>query len=116
MTRKQSAKQMANVVEIVINALDKTKGGVNTSINNMKDLQRAASAMTTVLVAAGAGVAATLAGVTISGINSADAMGKAAERAQSAVEPFSKLAHAAKLNDVELPKLEVGFKGLNKTI
>ena len=46
-------------------------------------------------------------------INTADEMGKAAQKAGAAAEKFSAIAYAAKLSDVSVEALQVGFKGLS---
>ena len=54
-----------------------------------------------------------LADMTGHAIDTADEMGKAAQKAGAAAEKFSAIAYAAKLSDVSVEALQVGFKGLS---
>ncbi len=107
---------MANIVEIVIRGLDQTKAPFTQSIKNFKDVEKAASGMTTLIVGAGVAAAGALALVTNRAINNADEMGKMAQKAQMPVQAFSQLAHSADMAGVSAEQLKGGFVQLNKNI
>jgi hypothetical protein len=107
---------MPNIVEIVVRGIDQTKAPFTTAITNMAGLEKVAKGLVGVLGGLAATAATSLVALTASAIKTADEMGKAAQRAGLGVEAFSKLAHAAKLADVETKTLETGFKTLNKTL
>lgn len=107
---------MANVVEIIVKGIDQTKAPFTTAITNMASLEKVAKGLVGVLAGLATAAAGSLTALTVSAIRTADEMGKAAQRAGLGVEAFSKLAHAAKLADVETTTLEGGLKAFNKTL
>ncbi len=107
---------MANIVEIVIKAVDKTQKDFGTAITNLKSFEKAASVLTTGVVGAGVAVAGAIAVMTEKSIESADEMGKLAQKAGMPVNQFSKLAYAASLTDTAIETLSLGVKGLNHSI
>ena len=85
--------------------------GVNTAtaLNGLKRFgSQAALALTAVTAA--------LTAITKGAIDSADEVGKAAQKIGVAVRELSGLVYAGKLADATLDDLQTGFKGLNKAI
>lgn len=107
---------MANAVEIVIKALDSTKGGIQSAVKNLDGLASASKA------AVGAAAALT----TAWGLAAAALINKSIEAAAEmehlskstgvTVEDFSRIASIAKRADVDLTTLSTTFKFLNKSI
>lgn len=107
---------MANIIEIVLRAADKTKSGFTTPIRNLKDLEAAAEKLKPALTAVVATAGAALVALSKHAINSADEMGKLAQKAGTTVETFSGWAHVAGLANVEQEKLAKAFKETSKAI
>lgn len=63
-----------------------------------------------------AGITAALTAATKGAINTADEIGKMAQKIGTSVKDLSGLAYAGKLADASLQDLQVGFRGLNKAI
>jgi len=107
---------MANAVEIVIKALDSTKGGIQSAVKNLDGLASASKA------AVGAAAALT----TAWGLAAAALINKSIEAAAEmehlskstgvTVEDFSRIASIAKRADVDLTTLSTTFKFLHKSI
>jgi hypothetical protein len=103
---------MANVVEIVLRAIDKTKEGLTSPIRNLQELGTAIEKVSPAFLTL-AGTAATAFGLMARhSIDTADEMGKLAQKAGQSVEKFSSLAYAAGLSDVSTEALTKGLKDL----
>src|SRR5687767_7260781 len=100
---------MANVVSITINGFDKSTRAFAQAKANVIGLQKVAAALATSWVAMAAAA-------TKSAIDSADALGKMAEKASIPVEALSRLSHAASLSNVESGTLQTGLIQLSKTL
>lgn len=102
-----------NVVSIILRVLDETKAGFTSPLSNIAALQKSVNQLTPAMAGAAAAVGASLAAMTKHGIDNADEMGKAAQRAAVTSESFSTLAYAAKLADVSREQLGSGMTKLN---
>jgi hypothetical protein len=105
-----------NVVELIINAIDNTHKGFTSAITNTADLQKAASAMATVVVAELTAAAVAVAILTDKAIQNAAEMGKMAQRIGEPVQELSKFAYAANIVGIANETMEKGFKKLDVSI
>ncbi len=106
---------MANQVQIIISALDRTQG-FRSVLDNFKRLENGGKSLSTAmsylggvallgLGTAALGVAAALAAMTYDAIKTADETGRLAQQAGLAVEEFSRLSYAAGLAEVSQEQL-----------
>lgn len=107
---------MANVVEIVLRAVDKTKQGFTTPIKNLNDLGKAADKLKPAFLALSATVATAFGLMAKHSIENADQMGKLAQKAGTTVEQFSALNYVADLANVETEKLTKSYKELSRLL
>lgn len=107
---------MANVVEIVIKAVDQTKQGFTMPIRNAGDLGIALDKLKPAFLTLAATAATTFGIMAKHSIDAADEMGKLAQKAGESVESFSSMAYAASLSDVEAGALAKGIKELSLNI
>jgi hypothetical protein len=105
-----------NVVELIINAVDNTAKGFTSAITNTADLQKAASAMATVVVAELTAAAVAVAVLTDKAIENAAEMGKMAQRIGAPVQELSKFAYAANIVGIANEAMEKSFKKLDVAI
>jgi hypothetical protein len=105
-----------NVVEIIISAIDQTHKGFTSAINNTADLQKAASAMATVVVTELTAAAVAVAVLTDKAISNAAEMGKMAQRIGEPVQELSKFAYAANVVGIANDSMEKGIKKLDVAI
>lgn len=96
--------------------MDKTKSGFTTPIKNINDLGAALDKLKPAMFAVAATAGAAFLALSKSAINSADDMGKLAQKAGTTVETFSGMAYAAAQNDLEQEKLAKAFKETAKAI
>lgn len=106
---------------IVITAVDKTAPAINSAAAGLERLGSASEKIKDSLAAlAGAsaitGLATSFAFAVKGAIDTADEMGKMAEKAGLAVETFSALAYAAKKTDVPIETMQQGIKKLSVSI
>jgi hypothetical protein len=104
---------MANIVEILLKASDRTGPGFRGALGNVRALTNAVGQYAT--LAAGAAVAS-VAALTKNAIDYADEMGKAAQRTGIGVEALSRLRFAASLSDVELDTLQTSVRHLSNNL
>lgn len=107
---------MANIVQVVLQGVDKLTGPFTVALNSTKNIEKAFNGLATATLAAGTTAVTTLTALTISAINTADEMGKMAQRIGMPVEALSRLAFAAKLSNVANEQLETGLKKLSNTL
>lgn len=108
---------MANVVQIVINGIDRSDKAFATSKSNLIALEKIAkTAAISFAVLAGAvasQAAQAMFDFTRQAINTADEMGKLAQKTGIAVEDFSRLSYAAELSELDTNQLRIAIKGLS---
>lgn len=102
---------MANAVEIVIKALDSTRGGFSSALKNVQGFSKAASAMGGLAVAAGAAVGTAFFAAAKSFADSADELGKMSEKTGIATETLSKLKFVADENNLSWEQMQKAFRG-----
>lgn len=107
---------MANVVQLVITALDKTKAGLASPIKSLGDLQSAVKNLAPAFALIGTAAAGAFAVMARNAINAADETGKAAQKLGLTTEALSGLRHAAALADVSNEQLSTGIKQLSKNL
>jgi hypothetical protein len=107
---------MANTVQLVINALDKTKPGSASAVKNLNDISKAAAVLGPVLVASAAAIGASFAAMVDSSIDLAEGFNKAAQKAGTTVEGFSAMSYAAKLADVSNDQLVKTYRELGDVL
>jgi hypothetical protein len=107
---------MANIVDIIIRGIDKTKAGLNAPIRNLKDLGGAAANLAGPMKLAAAATAGAFAYMVKSSIDLADHMAKTSQKIGVPVETLSALKHAASLSGVEFESLTTGLKKMNKNM
>jgi len=102
---------MANAVEIVIKALDSTKGGFASALKNVQGFSKAAGALGGLAVAAGAAVGTAFAAAAKSFADNADELGKMSEKTGIATETLSKLKFVAEENNLSWEQMQKAFRG-----
>jgi hypothetical protein len=107
---------VANIVEIIIKGVDKTKDGFTGAINNLGDFEKRIGQVTPFLTGLATAAVAAFGAMARHSINAADEMGRLAQSAGVTVEQFSGLAVAAGDSDVEVGKLNTGLGQLSKNI
>src|SRR5687768_10830324 len=105
---------MANVVSITLNAIDKTKAGFTGPIKNLSDLEKRIDQIKPAVMTLAATAAAAFGVMMNHAINTADEMGKLAQKSGVTTEAFSSLAYAANQADLGNDKLAKAFKELSK--
>lgn len=107
---------MANVVQIVLKALDQTKAGFTGPIKNLQDLEKRIDQVKPAIMTMAATAAAAFGAMTVHAINTADEMGKLAQKSGVTTEVFSSMAYAANQADLDSGKLVKTFKELSKNL
>jgi len=107
---------VANIVEIVIRGIDKTKDGFTGPIKNLGDLEAKLAKVQPVLIALAATAAAAFASMVTHQINVADETGKMAQKVGVATEALSTMRFAAGLSDVTNETLATSFKKLSQEV
>jgi hypothetical protein len=107
---------MANVVSIVLRALDQTKAGFTGPIKNLQDLEKRIDQVKPAMIALATTAAAAFGAMVNHAINTQDEMGKLAQKAGQTVEEFSSMAYAANESEVGGDKLAKMFKELSKNM
>lgn len=107
---------MANVVEIIIRGIDKTKEGFTSPVKNLNDLGKAVDKVKPFFIAMATTAAAAFTAMAHHAIESADELGKLAQKAGTTVEVFSSLAYAAGQSDLGNVQLAKGFKEISKNL
>lgn len=103
---------MANVVQIVIKALDQTKAAFVGPIKNLEDLGKRAETASKVLLGVGVAAAGGLSVLVKNAIDAAEEVGKMSEKVGVSTENLSTLA----TNSEKLQSLGDAFRHLNKAI
>jgi hypothetical protein len=108
---------MASVVQIVINGIDRSDKAFAQSKSNLIALEKVAKIAATsfALLAASISTQAAKAMVELTreSINTADEMGKLAQKTGTTVEDLSRLSYAAELSEVDTNQLRVAIKFLS---
>ncbi len=107
---------MANVVEIVLKAVDRTKSGFTSPIKNLTDLGGALDKVKPAFLTLAATAGAAFGVMAKHAVDLNDEMGKSAQKAGTSVEKFSALAYAAQLSNVSTEALTKGFKELSSSM
>jgi hypothetical protein len=107
---------MANVVQIVLTALDKTKQGFNAPIKNLNDLGAAVDKIKPAFLTLATAAAAAFGVMAKHAVNRADELGKLAQKAGDTVEAFSSLNYTSELSNIESEKLIKAYKELSKSL
>lgn len=106
--------KMANVVQIVLNALDKTKQGFTAPIKNLKDLGAAVDKVKPAFLTLAATASAAFAVMARQAVNRADEMNLLAQKAGTTTEEFSALNYVSELADLQTQNLVKSYKELSK--
>jgi hypothetical protein len=110
---------MANVVQIVISALNKTGQGLTAPIRSLDDLQKAASKLRPAMMAMAATAGAAAVYMANKFLDTADAANKSAQATGLTAEAFTSLSYAANLGGVSTEAFEKSLvklaKGMNDT-
>lgn len=107
---------MANIVEILIRGIDKTKADLAAPIRKLGDLGKAAAGLAGPMKLAAAATAGAFAYMVKQSIDAADQIAKTSQKIGVSVETLSALKHAASLSGVEFDSLATGLKFLNKNM
>jgi hypothetical protein len=107
---------VANIVEIVIKGIDRTKDGFTSPIKSLKDLEVAAGKVAPLFIGIATAAEAAFIAMAKHFINTADEMGKMAQKAGTTTETFSRMAYAGNLAGVSAESLKNGFKFLNQQL
>jgi hypothetical protein len=107
---------MANVVELVIKGLDKTKEGFIGPINSLNDLQKRISQVTPFFAGLATAAVGAFAVMGRQFINTADEAGKTAQKLGLTTESFTSLEYAAGTANVSQEAFQSGVRNLNKVI
>jgi DNA-directed RNA polymerase subunit F len=107
---------MANVVEIVLTAVDKTKQGFTAPIKNLSDLSKAVDKVKPFFLTLEATAVAALAAMAKHAVNVDEEMGKAAQRAGTTSEAFSSLAYSGTFASLSAEQLQKSYKELSKLL
>jgi len=107
---------MANVVEIVLRAVDKTKDGFTSPIRNLNDLGKSLDKIKPAVLTLGATFVTAFGVMSKAAINLAAEQGKMAEKAGTTVEQFSALAYVGELANVQAEKLTKSYKELSQLL
>lgn len=105
-----------SVVSIVIRAFDQTKGGLTTPIKNVKDFEKAVTALAPAMLAVAAAAGAAFLAMARHTINAADEAGKLSQKIGVSVETLTGLQHALALAGGSADTLKIGLKHLNTLI
>lgn len=100
-----------NAVEIVIKALDATRGGFASAQKNVQSFGAAASAMAGLALTAGAAVGAAFLASAKAFADNADELGKMSEKTGIATETLSKLKFVAEENNLSWEQMQKAFRG-----
>jgi len=104
---------MANIVDIVIKGVDKSKKAITAPIKNLKDLKTAAAALGPAFIAAAAIVGTALIGLTARAITVQEETAKMATRLGVTTEELSTLGFAAKISGTNLDTVQKGLRRLS---
>src|SRR3972149_3382476 len=107
---------MANIVDIIIRGIDKTKRGLTQPIRSLGDLQSAAAKLMPAMKLAATATAGAFAYMVKQSIDLGDEMAKTSQKVGVPVETLSALKHAASLSGVEFESLTTGLRFLNKNM
>lgn len=101
----------------VVDQASKEFSKLNSQFESLKtNWAKVGSALAAGVTVAAAGALTAFTGLTKAAINSADEMGKTAQKAGVSVESFSALAYAAELAGVNSQQLQTTFKGLTESL
>ncbi|MGH8586802.1 MAG: phage tail tape measure protein, partial [Gammaproteobacteria bacterium] len=106
-----------NLAEILIRAVDQTRGAFNSIRDNLRRLGSEAGRLGGILTGLGAGLSvASFAAMIKGSIDAADELNKLSQKIGISVEALSTLRFAAELSDVSLDTLQTGIKKLSQGI
>lgn len=105
-----------NIVQVIIRAIDDTRGGFQQVIRGAGDVEKAFDKLKPLAAAVALAVAGSFAYMAKRAIDAADEMGKAAQKAGQGVEELSALKYAADQSGVSFEGLQTGLKQFSKTI
>ena len=100
-----------NAVEIVIKALDATRGGFASAQKNVQSFGAAAKAMAGLALTAGAAVGTAFIASAKAFAENADELGKMSEKTGIATETLSKLKFVAEENNLSWEQMQKAFRG-----
>lgn len=103
---------MANIVEIIIKGVNKSKQALTTPINDLADLKKAAVSVGPAFAAGAAGAAVALGALVKSQIDVADETNDMSQRLGISTEALSTLRFAAGQTGTSMETLEKGIKAL----
>jgi DNA-binding phage protein len=108
---------MANIVEIESSREPTGRStGFTAPIKSLKDLEVAAGKVAPLFIGIATAAEAAFLAMAKHFINTADEMGKMAQKAGTTTETFSRMAYAGNLAGVSAESLKNGFKFLNRAI
>ncbi len=107
---------MGNTVQIIIRALDATKGGIGSALKGVGGMSNAISAMSKASLALGAVFAGSIAAITKHSIDAADELNDLSKKTGISVENLDRLQFAASQSGVSMESLTIAARSLNKQI
>lgn len=107
---------MANVIQIVISALNKTGQGLTAPIKDLQSLEKSLGNLKPAAVAVASAVGAATVYMASKFLSAADAANKSSQAIGMSTEAFTSLAYAAKLGGVSTEEFEKHMAKLSKAI
>ncbi len=107
---------MANIVEIVIKAVDQTSKGLSAPITNLASLEKVLNKVSPAALAVAGAVVGGFTAMVGSSINLADETSKLAQKLGMSTESLSTLGYAADLSGVSSEGLQTSLRKLNLSI
>jgi len=107
---------MANVVQLVIQGVDRSQGSFSSLTKSLSSLQAAVAKATPMIAGLGAAGAAAFAAMVKQSIDAADEAGKLAQKVGLTTEQLTSLQHAANLSNVSNEALKIAFKELSEEV
>lgn len=101
---------MPNAVEVVIKALDQTKGGIQSAVRNLDAMKGSAAAVVGAVLALGATVGVAVFEMAKSFAESADEIGKLSQKTGIATETLTQLKFVAEDNSVSWESLQKSLR------
>lgn len=101
---------MANTVEIIIKALDSTKGGFSSALNSLSSFRKVSSVAFSAAVAGSTAMAGAFIAASKSFADAADEMGKLSQKTGLSTYDLSRLKFVAEENSIEFSQLQKSLR------